>query len=49
VSEALYSSPEELDNSRQVTLQVATVGAHLSSPDKVNAAISFSFTFFLLE
>ncbi|KDR23296.1 hypothetical protein L798_14058 [Zootermopsis nevadensis] len=35
LSEALYSSPAELDNSRQVILQVATVGAHLFSPDKV--------------
>ncbi|XP_021939042.1 UPF0489 protein C5orf22 homolog isoform X2 [Zootermopsis nevadensis] len=34
LSEALYSSPAELDNSRQVILQVATVGAHLFSPDK---------------
>jgi hypothetical protein len=39
VSEALYCPTEELENSREVTLQVATVGAYLVSPDKVNTYI----------
>lgn len=45
VSEALYCPPDELDNSRQVTLQVATLGKHLASPDKVNTSISFTLLF----
>jgi hypothetical protein len=45
VSEALYCPPEELDNSRKVTLQVATLGKQLASPDKVNTPISFTLLF----
>jgi len=45
ISEALYCPPEELDDNRQVTLQVATLGKHLASPDKVNTPISFTLLF----
>jgi hypothetical protein len=39
VSEALYCPVEELENSRLVNLQVATLGTHLASQRKVKIKI----------
>ena len=46
VSEALYCPPEELDDSRKITLQVTTLGKHLASSEKVNTAIYFILPFY---
>lgn len=43
VSEGLYSTLEELENTREVTLHVMTIGGFIEDPTKVSRLTSFSF------